>query len=152
VAYGPRLYGGLKKANLDEMVEQSLKRAALWDEVKDKLKQSGMALSGGQQQRLCIARAIAVEPQVILMDEPCSALDPVATLKIEELMQELKADYTIVIVTHNMQQAARVSDYTAMMMMRPDRAGEMIEFDVTTTMFTRPKDKRTEDYVTGRFG
>jgi phosphate transport system ATP-binding protein len=152
VAYGPRLYGDLKKANLDEMVERSLKRAALWDEVKDKLKQSGMALSGGQQQRLCIARAIAVEPQVILMDEPCSALDPVATLKIEELMQELKADYTIVIVTHNMQQAARVSDYTAMMMMRPDRAGEMIEFDVTTKMFTRPKDKRTEDYVTGRFG
>jgi phosphate transport system ATP-binding protein len=152
VAYGPRLYGNLKKADLDEMVERSLKRAALWDEVKDKLKQSGMALSGGQQQRLCIARAIAVEPEVILMDEPCSALDPVATLKIEELMQKLKADYTIVIVTHNMQQAARVSDYTAMMMMRPDRAGEMIEFDVTTKMFTRPKDKRTEDYVTGRFG
>jgi phosphate transport system ATP-binding protein len=152
VAYGPRLYGGVTKAGLDDIVERSLKRAALWDEVKDKLKQSGMALSGGQQQRLCIARAIAVEPEVILMDEPCSALDPVATLKIEELMKELQNEYTIVIVTHNMQQAARVSDYTAMMMMRPDRAGEMIEFDVTTKMFTRPKDKRTEDYVTGRFG
>jgi phosphate transport system ATP-binding protein len=152
VAYGPRLYGRLKKADLDDIVERSLRRAALWDEVKDKLKQSGMALSGGQQQRLCIARAIAVEPEVILMDEPCSALDPVATLKIEELMKELQSDYTIVIVTHNMQQAARVSDYTAMMMMRPDRAGEMIEFDGTTTIFTRPKDKRTEDYVTGRFG
>jgi phosphate transport system ATP-binding protein len=137
---------------LDEIVERSLRQAALWDEVKDKLKQSGLALSGGQQQRLCIARAIAVEPEVISMDEPASALDPVATLKIEELMQELKKDYTIVIVTHNMQQAARVSDYTAMMMMRADRAGEMIEFDVTTQMFTRPKDKRTEDYVTGRFG
>jgi len=152
VAYGPRLYGGVTKSDLDEIVERSLKRAALWDEVKDKLKQSGMALSGGQQQRLCIARAIAVEPEVILMDEPCSALDPVATLKIEDLMKELQTDYTIVIVTHNMQQAARVSDYTAMMMMRPDRAGEMIEFDVTTKIFTRPKDKRTEDYVTGRFG
>jgi phosphate transport system ATP-binding protein len=152
VAYGPRLYGGLRKSELDDVVEQSLRRAALWDEAKDKLKESGMALSGGQQQRLCIARAIAVEPEVILMDEPCSALDPVATLKIEELMQELKQDYTIVIVTHNMQQAARVSDYTAMMMMRPDRAGEVIEFDVTTKMFTRPSDKRTEDYVTGRFG
>jgi phosphate transport system ATP-binding protein len=111
-----------------------------------------MALSGGQQQRLCIARALAVEPEVLLMDEPCSALDPVATLKIEELMQELKSTYTIVIVTHNMQQAARVSDYTAMMMMRDDRAGEMIEYDVTPTIFTLPKDKRTEDYVTGRFG
>ena len=152
VAYGPRLYGNIRKADLDELVERSLKRAALWDDVKDKLKQSGLALSGGQQQRLCIARAIAVEPEVILMDEPCSALDPVATLKIEELMKELQNDYTIVIVTHNMQQAARVSDYTAMMMMRPDRAGEMIEFDVTTKMFTRPSDKRTEDYVTGRFG
>ena len=152
VAYGPRLYGGVTKSDLDEIVERSLKRAALWDEVKDKLKQSAMALSGGQQQRLCIARAIAVEPEVILMDEPCSALDPVATLKIEELMKELQTDYTIVIVTHNMQQAARVSDYTAMMMMRPDRAGEMIEFDVTTKIFTRPKDRRTEDYVTGRFG
>ncbi len=152
VAYGLRLYGGLSRAEIDEIVEYSLLRAALWDEVKDKLHQSGMALSGGQQQRLCIARAIAVEPEVILMDEPCSALDPVATLKIEDLMQELRRDYTIVIVTHNMQQAARVSDYTAMMMMRPDRAGEMIEFDTTTRIFTRPKDKRTEDYVTGRFG
>jgi len=152
VAYGPRLYGGVTRSQLDDIIEKSLRRAALWDEVKDKLKQSGMALSGGQQQRLCIARAIAVEPEVILMDEPCSALDPVATLKIEELMQELKKDYTIVIVTHNMQQAARVSDHTAMMLMRADRAGEMIEFDVTTKMFTRPSDKRTEDYVTGRFG
>jgi phosphate transport system ATP-binding protein len=152
VAYGPCLYGVNRKSELDEIVERSLRQAALWDEVKDKLRQSGMALSGGQQQRLCIARAIAVEPEVILMDEPCSALDPVATLKIEELMQELKKDYTIVIVTHNMQQAARVSDHTAMMLMRADRAGEMIEFDVTTQMFTRPHDKRTEDYVTGRFG
>jgi phosphate transport system ATP-binding protein len=152
VAYGPRLYGVRRKADLDEIVEQTLKRAALWDEVKDKLHQSGLALSGGQQQRLCIARALAVEPEVILMDEPASALDPVATLKIEELMQELKAEYTIVIVTHNMQQAARVSDYTGMMMMRPDRAGELIEFNATPVIFTRPSDKRTEDYVTGRFG
>jgi phosphate transport system ATP-binding protein len=152
VAYGPRLYGVARKQELDEIVEHSLRRAALWDEVKDKLHQSGMALSGGQQQRLCIARALAVEPEVILMDEPASALDPVATLKIEELMQELKAEYTIVIVTHNMQQAARVSDYTGMMMMRPDRAGEMIEFSATPVIFTRPQDKRTEDYVTGRFG
>jgi phosphate transport system ATP-binding protein len=152
VAFGPRLYGRMPKADLDEIVERSLRRAAIWDEVKDKLKQPGMALSGGQQQRLCIARAIAVEPEVILMDEPCSALDPVATIKIEELMQELKKDYAIVIVTHNMQQAARVSDFTAMMMMRPDRAGEMIEFSDTHTIFTKPKDKRTEDYVSGRFG
>ncbi|MCL5275053.1 MAG: phosphate ABC transporter ATP-binding protein PstB [Chloroflexi bacterium] len=152
VAFGPRLYGRISKVELDEIVERSLHRAALWDEVKDKLKQSGMALSGGQQQRLCIARAIAVEPEVILMDEPCSALDPVATIKIEELMQELKNDYAIVIVTHNMQQAARVSDFTAMMMMRADRAGEMIEFADTQTIFTKPKDKRTEDYVSGRFG
>ncbi len=152
VAFGPRLYGRVPKAELDDIVERSLSRAALWDEVKDKLKQSGMALSGGQQQRLCIARAIAVEPEVILMDEPCSALDPVATIKIEELMQELKKDYAIVIVTHNMQQAARVSDFTAMMMMRPDRAGEMIELSDTQMIFTKPKDKRTEDYVSGRFG
>jgi len=152
VAYGPRLYGVTRKAELDEMVETSLRRSALWDEVKDKLAQSGLALSGGQQQRLCIARALAVEPEVILMDEPASALDPVATLKIEELMQELKAEYTIVIVTHNMQQAARVSDYTGMMMMRPDRSGEMVEFAATPVIFTRPKDRRTEDYVTGRFG
>ncbi len=152
VAYGPRLYGVHKKSDLGEIVEKSLRAAALWDEVNDKLHQSGMALSGGQQQRLCIARALAVEPEVLLMDEPCSALDPVATLKIEELMQELQSTYTIVIVTHNMQQAARVSDYTAMMMMRPDRAGEMIEFDNTKQIFTKPGDKRTEDYVTGRFG
>ena len=152
VAFGPRLYGRIAKGELDEIVERSLHRAALWDEVKDKLRHSGMALSGGQQQRLCIARAIAVEPEVILMDEPCSALDPVATIKIEELMQELKKDYAIVIVTHNMQQAARVSDYTAMMMMRPDRAGEMIELDETHNIFTKPHDKRTEDYVSGRFG
>ncbi len=152
VAFGVRLYGRIPKAELDDIVETSLRRSALWDEVKDKLKQSAMALSGGQQQRLCIARAIAVEPEVILMDEPCSALDPVATLKIEELMQELKQDYAIVIVTHNMQQAARVSDTTAMMMMRADRAGEMIEFDETQIIFTKPRDKRTEDYVSGRFG
>jgi phosphate transport system ATP-binding protein len=152
IAFGVKLQGRHSRTELDEIVEKSLRRAAIWDEVKDKLKQSGTALSGGQQQRLCIARAIAVEPEVILMDEPCSALDPVATLKVEELMQELKKDYTIVIVTHNMQQAARVSDFTAMMMMRPDRAGEMIEYDATDTIFTKPKDKRTEDYVTGRFG
>lgn len=152
VAFGVRLQGRISKAKMDETVERSLRRAAIWDEVKDKLKQSGTALSGGQQQRLCIARAIAVEPEVILMDEPCSALDPVATLKVEELMQEIKKDYTIVIVTHNMQQAARISDHTAMMMMRPDRAGEMIEFGETDTIFTKPREKRTEDYVTGRFG
>ena len=152
VAYGPRLYGIRRKSDLSDIVEKGLRAAALWDEVKDKLNDSGMALSGGQQQRLCIARALAVEPELLLMDEPCSALDPVATLKIEELMHELQSTYTIVIVTHNMQQAARVSDYTAMMMMRPDRAGEMIEFDITKQIFTLPKDKRTEDYVTGRFG
>jgi phosphate transport system ATP-binding protein len=152
VAFGVRLHSKLSKSQLDDVVEKSLRGAALWDEVKDKLKDSGTALSGGQQQRLCIARAISVEPEVILMDEPCSALDPVATLKVEELMQELKKKYTIVIVTHNMQQAARVSDYTAMMMMRDDRAGECIEFDETETIFTKPKNKRTEDYVTGRFG
>ncbi len=150
-AYGPQLYG-IRGAALQEIVEKSLRAAALWDEVKDKLKQSGLALSGGQQQRLCIARALAVEPEVVLMDEPASALDPIATLKIEELMHELKQRYTIIIVTHNMQQAARVSDFTGMMMMRDDRAGELIEFDDTQTIFTHPKDKRTEDYVTGRFG
>ncbi len=151
VAYGPRLYGVRGKA-LQEIVERSLRAAALWDEVKDKLRESGMALSGGQQQRLCVARAIAVEPEVILLDEPASALDPVATLKIEELLQTLKENYTIVIVTHNMQQAARISDLTAMMMMRDDRAGELIEFDVTNKIFTNPTDRRTEDYVSGRFG
>ena len=152
VAYGVQLARGVPKSELDGIVEKSLRGAALWDEVKDKLKQSGTALSGGQQQRLCIARAIAVEPEVILMDEPCSALDPIATIKLEELMQELKENYSIVIVTHNMQQAARASDYTAMMMMRDDRAGAMIEFDETQQIFTKPSDKRTEDYVSGRFG
>jgi len=152
VAYGPRLYGIRRRSELDDLVEFSLKQAALWDDVKDKLHQSGMALSGGQQQRMCIARALAVEPEVVLMDEPASALDPVATMRIEDLMQDLKQAYTIVIVTHNMQQAARVSDFTGMMMMRDDRAGELIEFDETEKIFTRPKDQRTEDYVTGRFG
>jgi phosphate transport system ATP-binding protein len=152
VLYGVRLTRRLSKGEADEIVERSLRAAALWDEVKDKLNKPGTALSGGQQQRLCIARAIAVQPEVILMDEPCSALDPIATLKIEELMRDLAKDYTIVIVTHNMQQAARVSHYTAMMMMREDRAGEVIEFDETDVIFTKPKDKRTEDYVSGRFG
>ena len=152
VAYGPRLYGIHRKADLEGIVENSLKASALWNEVKDKLNQSGLSLSGGQQQRLCIARALAVEPEVILMDEPASALDPISTLKIEELMQELKKNYTIVIVTHNMQQAARVSDFTGMMMIDETRAGHLIEYDATNTIFTRPKDKRTEDYVTGRFG
>jgi phosphate transport system ATP-binding protein len=150
ITWGARIHG--YKGNMDELVEFSLKQAALWEEVKDKLKQSGLSLSGGQQQRLCIARAIAVKPEVILMDEPASALDPISTLKIEELMQELKQKYTIVIVTHNMQQAARVSDFTAMMMIDDARAGHLIEFDATNIIFTRPKDKRTEDYVTGRFG
>jgi len=150
VAFGVRING--IKGKMDELVENALRRAALWDEVKDKLHESGLALSGGQQQRLCIARAVAVEPEVILMDEPCSALDPIATLRIEELMRELTAHYTIVIVTHNMQQAARVSDFTAVMMMGEDRAGEMIEFGDTREIFTNPKDHRTEDYITGRFG
>ena len=140
------------KGRMPEIVERSLRAAALWDEVKDKLNESGLALSGGQQQRLCIARALAVEPDVILMDEPCSALDPIATHKIEDLMRELSRDYTIVIVTHNMQQAARVAEYTAFLMMRPDRAGELVEYRETDSVFTAPRDKRTEDYITGRFG
>ncbi len=147
VAYGPRIHGVKNRRELTDIVEESLRRAALWDEVKDDLYKSAMALSGGQQQRLCIARALAVKPRVLLMDEPCSALDPISTSRIEELMCSLKQDYTIVIVTHNMQQAARVSDYTGFFLM-----GELIEFDETTAIFTRPRDKRTEDYVTGRFG
>ena len=150
IAFGVRING--IKGNMNQIVENALRGAALWDDVKDKLHQSALALSGGQQQRLCIARALAVEPEVILMDEPCSALDPIATLRIEELMRELTKDYTIVIVTHNMQQAARVSDYTAVMMMAEDRAGEMVEFGPTPEIFTNPKDKRTEGYITGRFG
>ncbi|HRQ23026.1 MAG TPA: phosphate ABC transporter ATP-binding protein PstB [Anaerolineales bacterium] len=151
IAWGARINGF--KGNMDELVEQSLRGAALWDEVKDILKQSAYAISGGQQQRLCIARAIAIQPEIILMDEPASALDPISTLRIEELMQELKKNYTIIIVTHNMQQAARVSDFTAMMMLYEEtRSGTVIEYDETKTIFTRPKDKRTEDYVTGRFG
>jgi phosphate transport system ATP-binding protein len=151
VAWGARVNGF--KGNMDELVEQSLRQAALWDEVKGKLDQSGLGLSGGQQQRLCIARAIAVKPEIILMDEPCSALDPIATLKIEDLMRELVQNYTIVIVTHNMQQAARASDYTAYFLMdRDDRAGMMIEYGETNELFTNPRDKRTEDYITGRFG
>lgn len=152
VAFGPRLYGVTKQTDLDEVVEKSLRQAALWDEVKDKLKQSAFSFSGGQQQRLCIARAIAIEPEVILMDEPCSALDPIATLKIEDLMRELSQQYSIIIVTHNMQQAARVSDYTAFFTMDADRAGIMVEYGQTSQIFTRPLDKRTEDYITGRFG
>lgn len=152
IAYGPRLYGVKNRTILDEIVETSLKQAALWDEVKDKLSHSGMALSGGQQQRLCIARALAVEPDVVLMDEPAASLDPIATLKIEELMQSIKATYTIIIVTHNMQQAARVSNFTAFLMMNERRAGTLVEFGETTSLFTNPKHKQTEDYVTGRFG
>ena len=147
VAYGLRIQGIKDRRKLDEAVESSLKRAALWDEVKDRLDNNGMGLSGGQAQRLVIARAIAIEPDILLLDEPCSALDPISTLKIEELMYELKNDYTIVIVTHNMQQAARVSDYTAYMYL-----GEMIEFSDTNTLFTNPKEKMTEDYITGRYG
>ncbi len=141
-----------RRWELEEIVEQSLRQAALWDEVKDKLNQSGASLSGGQQQRLCIGRALAVEPEVILMDEPCSALDPMATLKIEDLMRNLAEKYTIVIVTHNMQQAARVSDMAAFLMMEEDRAGVLVEYGPTSELFTNPKDKRTEDYITGRFG
>jgi phosphate transport system ATP-binding protein len=150
VAFGPRVAGF--RGDMDELVERSLRRAALWDEVKDKLKDPGTALSGGQQQRLCIARAIAVEPDVILMDEPCSALDPIATLRIEELMHELKENYTIVIVTHNMQQAARASDLTAFLTMGRDRAGYLVEMAATDQIFTRPQHRLTEDYITGRFG
>lgn len=147
VAYGPRIHGLNDRKRLNEIIERSLVSAALWDEVKDRLKSSAMSLSGGQQQRLCIARLLAVEPEVLLMDEPCSALDPISTMKIEELVAELKREYTIVMVTHNMQQAARVSDSTAFFLM-----GEMVEQDKTDTVFTRPRDKRTEDYITGRFG
>jgi phosphate transport system ATP-binding protein len=147
IAFGIRLYHRLPKSGLADRIEAALRRAALWDEVKDKLRQSGLGLSGGQQQRLCIARAIAVEPEVLLLDEPASALDPISTQRIEELIAELKSDYCIAIVTHNMQQAARCSDYTAFLYL-----GQLIEFDETERMFTRPKEKRTEDYITGRFG
>ena len=153
VAYGLKILGWRDRAQIVERVERVLRQAALWDEVKDRLTHSAYGLSGGQQQRLCIARAIALRPDVLLMDEPCSALDPIATLKIEELMLELRREYTIVIVTHNMQQAARASDETAFMLMHPQsRAGQLIEFGATNQIFTHPKDKRTEDYVTGRFG
>jgi phosphate transport system ATP-binding protein len=147
IAFGIRLYEKLEKSELDDRIESALRRAALWDEVKDKLRQSGLSLSGGQQQRLCIARAIAVEPEILLLDEPASALDPLSTQRIEELIAELKSDYCIAIVTHNMQQAARSSDYTAFMYL-----GELVEFDETERIFTHPRVKRTEDYITGRFG
>jgi phosphate transport system ATP-binding protein len=147
IAFGIRLYESLSKADMDARVESALRRAALWDEVKDKLGANGLSLSGGQQQRLCIARTVAIKPEVILLDEPCSALDPIATAKIEELIDELKSDYTIAIVTHNMQQAARVSDYTAFMFL-----GELVEFGPTTKIFTSPSERRTQDYITGRFG
>ena len=147
IAFGIRLYEKLPKSELDDRVEHALQRAALWDEVKDKLDANGLSLSGGQQQRLCIARTVAVRPEVILFDEPCSALDPISTAKIEELIDELKDDYTIAIVTHNMQQAARVSDFTAFMYL-----GELVEFGETTAIFTTPSDRRTQDYITGRFG
>jgi phosphate transport system ATP-binding protein len=157
VAYGPRIAGVKKRSELDDIVERSLRRAALWDEVKDRLKASALGMSGGQQQRLCIARAVAVDPEVILMDEPCSALDPIATARIEDLMHEIKTDYTIVIVTHNMQQAARVSDATAFFSteVNPEsdqRTGLLVEFDRTATIFSNPADERTENYITGRFG
>lgn len=157
VAYGPRVSGVRAKASLDDLVERSLRDAALWDEVKDRLKDSALGLSGGQQQRLCIARAIAIQPEILLMDEPCSALDPIATARIEDLMHEMKESFTIVIVTHNMQQAARVSDYTAFFTTDDAGAGDrrsgvLVEVDATTTVFSTPKDPRTEAYVTGRFG
>jgi phosphate transport system ATP-binding protein len=153
ISWGAKINGFLgNKSAMDELVESSLHQAALWNEVKDKLNQSGLSLSGGQQQRLCIARAIAIRPDIILMDEPCSALDPIATLKIEELMRVLRQDYTIIIVTHNMQQAARVSDFTAFFTMDQDRAGFMMEFSATDLIFTNPREKVTEDYITGRFG
>ncbi|MDD3220444.1 MAG: phosphate ABC transporter ATP-binding protein PstB [Lachnospiraceae bacterium] len=147
IAYGPRTHGIRSKAKLDDIVERSLRNAAIWDEVKDRLKKSALGMSGGQQQRLCIARALAVEPEVLLMDEPTSALDPISTSKIEDLAVELKKDYTIIMVTHNMQQAARISDKTAFFLL-----GEIVEFNDTQTLFATPKDKRTEDYITGRFG
>ena len=147
VAYGPRTHGIRSRVKLDELVEKSLRRAAIWDELKDRLKKSALGLSGGQQQRLCIARALAVEPEVLLMDEPTSALDPISTSKIEDLATELKSDYTIVIVTHNMQQAVRISDKTAFFLL-----GELVEFGPTEKLFSMPSDKRTEDYITGRFG
>ena len=150
VAFGPRINGF--QGDIDEIVEKSLVRAALWDEVKDRLKSSALSVSGGQQQRLCIARALAVEPRVILMDEPCSALDPIATLAIEELMRELSEDYSIIIVTHNMQQAARVSHYTAFLMVEETRVGVLVEFGESRQLFTNPEDERTEAYITGRFG
>lgn len=147
IAYGPRIHGIKGKAELDAIVEKSLRGAALWDEVKDRLKRSALGLSGGQQQRLCIARALAVEPEILLMDEPTSALDPISTLKIEDLMGELKKNYTVVIVTHNMQQATRIADYTAFFLM-----GEVVEYAPTTDLFSHPREKKTEDYITGRFG
>jgi phosphate transport system ATP-binding protein len=147
IGFGIRLYERLPKSELDDRVEHALRRAALWEEVKDKLSKNGLSLSGGQQQRLCIARTVAVKPEVILFDEPCSALDPISTAKIEELIDELKRDYTIVIVTHNMQQAARVSDFTAFMYL-----GELIEFGPTSRIFTTPTNRQTQDYITGRFG
>jgi len=153
IAYGPRINGWRgSKAEMDELVEKSLRGASLWDDVKDKLQQSGLSLSGGQQQRLCIARALATQPEVILMDEPCSALDPISTLKIEELMFELRRLYTIVIVTHNMQQASRASDYTAFFLMDENRAGNLVEYGPTEQIFQHPKDPRTEEYISGRFG
>ncbi len=147
IAYGPRIHGIKNKSKLDEIVEESLRGAAIFDEVKDRLKKSALGLSGGQQQRLCIARALAVQPDVLLMDEPTSALDPISTLKVEELMEDLKKKYTVVVVTHNMQQATRVSDETAFFLV-----GEVVEFDKTETIFSNPKNKKTEDYITGRFG